>query len=133
MRTPPSTSYNYEEDTWLYLMACGETFFKVGIATDVERRRVAIQTCCPAPIHVERAVYYRSRLYALLAERTAHGLLAPYRLHGEWFRCERRQVGKVISLVKAEMPKLIWKHQQLLAARGAEYEEREREASAPTL
>jgi hypothetical protein len=124
MRTPPSTSWNYGEDTWLYLMACSETIFKVGIASNVERRRIALQACCPIPIYVVRTVHYTSRLYALLAERTAHGLLANHRLHGEWFHCERRHIGKVISLVKLEMPKLIWKHEQYRKARRAEEQAR---------
>lgn len=111
MDIPPSTSWNYGEDTWLYLMACSDTIFKVGIAANVERRRIALQASCPIPIYVVRTVHYNSRLYALLAERTAHGLLANSRLHGEWFHCERRHVGKVISLVKSEMPKLIRKHE----------------------
>lgn len=120
MNTPPSTSWNYGVDTWLYLMACSDTIFKVGIATNVERRRADLQACCPIPINIVRTVHYNSRLYALLAERTAHSLLAKHRLHGEWFHCERRHIGKVISLVKAEMPKLIWKHEQYWRAQEAE-------------
>jgi len=119
MQPPPSTSYNNGEDTWLYLMACSDSIFKVGIASQVERRRIALQACCPIPIYVVRTVHYKSRLYALLAERTAHGLLANHRLHGEWFHCDRRHIGKVISLVKMEMPKLIWKHEQYWRAKRA--------------
>lgn len=124
MRTPPSTSYNKGEDTWLYLMACSDSIFKVGIASNVERRRIALQASCPIPIYVVRTVHYNSRLYALLAERTAHSLLANHRLHGEWFHCERRHIGKVMSLVKMEMPKLIYKHEQYWRAKRAAMQDR---------
>lgn len=111
MATPRSTSWDWELPTSVYLIRSGD-FHKVGIAEDVERRRAALQLANPGQVVIERSFRYRSRLQALLVERTVHQVLAPWNVHSEWFSADRATIDEAISLVRRAMGHLMVIHEK---------------------
>jgi hypothetical protein len=57
------------------------TLFKVGISEDPKERLRTLQTGSPFRLKIIHAVFVSS----FNQEREAHRLLAPWRIHGEWF------------------------------------------------
>lgn len=111
MATPRSTSWDHEQQTFVYILGC-EQYVKVGIARDVAKRVNGLQMGNPFPIKVLRTVEYPSRLQALLVERTIHAALEPHRLFSEWFTCEAKRARDVTSYVVAAMRQLVVIHAQ---------------------
>jgi hypothetical protein len=80
---------------YVYLVRmAGTEFYKVGIASDVERRRSALTTASPVAIEI---VAYALADDAAAEERKLHAILAPFRSRGEWFELSECMVGLVRS------------------------------------
>lgn len=67
----------------IYLVE-GSGFFKIGVTQSVRARLSSLQTGSPVALRMVRHVFVQD---CVEAERLAHGLLARFRMHGEWFRC----------------------------------------------
>jgi len=104
----PREFYERELDGWederqrfLYAFHC-EGFHKVGITRTPRARRASIQMWNPHPVTL---VLYR-RVHAKRArkyEMTIHGLLAPYRVHGEWFTAPLPVIRKAADMALRQM------------------------------
>jgi Meiotically up-regulated gene 113 len=68
----------------LYVISTGN-HAKIGIAKDVRRRLVLLQTGCPIALHVVAVWKFDDMTAALKAERVAHWACRDFRLRGEWF------------------------------------------------
>ena len=118
MLTPMSTSYDHEIPTHVYVMAA-EHYHKIGIATDVTKRREAMQLHCPLSVSVVHTIRWPSRLIALLVEQTTHRVLRPYRVHGEWFAADLPTIKRVLLPIAAaarvlrEQHMLEWKRRRI--------------------
>ncbi len=75
--TPPANP----QGRMLYIMHhVGQEFVKIGVATDVESRRLQVQTSSPHPVVVLLSLPGGDEL-----ERVLHNIFAKYRHSGEWF------------------------------------------------
>lgn len=72
--------------------------FKIGIASDVQKRLKGIQTSCPYPIHVVHAFIFPKRDIARSVESELHDLYAKRRTYGEWYHGEPAQAFYVMTL-----------------------------------
>jgi hypothetical protein len=84
MLTPASTSHDWNIPTYMYVIQSME-FCKVGISNNVARRMIHFRAGNPHPLPVLATFRFGSKLTALLAERTTHGVLAQYSIGREWF------------------------------------------------
>jgi len=98
MALPRPYTYDRRQRTSLYVIDC-QGMLKVGIAASVEKRLAAIQACNPVPLRVRHTREFSSKLYALMVEAAAHKSLAPYHLHGEWFKADFRHVYRILRLI----------------------------------
>lgn len=72
--------------TYVYgVRAVGTNFIKIGVASDVAKRRKGIAVGCPFPVVVEWVVQFRTRHGAMYAEKSAHRSMHRRRTSGEWF------------------------------------------------
>lgn len=102
LRTEPSTTMDNKVETHLYVISCAQ-YVKVGIATDISKRVATFQTGNPFPISILRQLKFKSRLHALLVERTVHGVLADERFYSEWFVCTPERAMAVADAVSDAM------------------------------
>jgi hypothetical protein len=84
---------------------------KIGIASDVARRRTALQTASPDWLDIAFA-YETTRPLAQEIEYNAHWLLRRLRLQGEWFNVPPSAAARVIRmtarmLARGEVPMTI--------------------------
>ncbi len=105
METARPYSYDRREGTSLYVIR-SENYCKVGIASNVEKRLEAFRAGNPHPLSLVRQYAFRSRLYALLAERTTHKVLAEYAIGREWFAAEPKLVANAAGHVVGYMRRL---------------------------
>lgn len=118
----PTEVYEREIDGWederqkfLYAFHC-EGFHKVGITRTPRARRASIQMWNPHPVTL---VLYR-RVHARNArkyEMAIHKLLAPYRVHGEWFTAPIPVIRKAaeMALRQTRTPEAMEKFKSLCA------------------
>lgn len=85
--------------TNVYVMACRDAV-KIGIATDVERRRRSLQTSCPDEVTVLSTVLLASFAEARATEKRMHAAFAQYRTFGEWFRMPQAPVLDMLATVE---------------------------------
>ena len=97
---PISYSDNADAKGYIYIFECAG-HFKVGLARDVERRRLDLQPGCPFPI---RLVAYRSMPAYLCpeAEALAHHALAQWHVHSEWFLADKAVVRAAVHAASRE-------------------------------
>jgi len=100
----------------VYIFQC-ETFVKVGISSDVKKRVKALQPGNPFPIRILRTSRTRSRIKALLIERTVHNILSDDHHFGEWFKCTPERAREALSAVMWAMPRLVKKHDAIKVER----------------
>lgn len=99
---------NYEVSIWnsnpkmagLYVISC-EDFIKIGVAGDPRKRLHQLQTCNPFPVSLEHFRMVGELGLALLAERTAHGVLADHAVGREWFRFDTAGAIQLVDIVSA--------------------------------
>lgn len=72
--------------TYVYVIARADGLVKVGVSRNVARRRSSLQASTPDKLKVVHRVCPET-LPALAVEAKAMGLLAPWKVSGEWFRC----------------------------------------------
>ena len=70
-----------EKPSFVYLLKAGD-FVKIGIADDVARRLVQLQTGNPIRIKLAAMLLVKCPLHV---ERSIHAVLKPLRASGEWF------------------------------------------------
>ena len=71
---------------------------KIGIANDAKKRLAGLQTGNPYPLTIKIQQEFKTREYALKAEKEIHERCARYRLEGEWFHA--RAVSVVQSYLR---------------------------------
>lgn len=71
------------DNRFVYLVTEG-TNQKIGVAQDVEKRVIGMQTSCPYELRIV-ATYAPTKLAAFDLEKVLHSHYAPNRLKGEWF------------------------------------------------
>ncbi len=81
----------------IYLIEGGGRF-KIGItkSTSAKSRLTSLQTGSPVQL---RIVYTAFVTDSASAEGLAHGLLARFRLHGEWFECTEERAISILNMV----------------------------------
>lgn len=79
----------------IYLIEAGGRF-KIGITKSMKLRLVTLQTGSPLPLRLVNSAFV---VDSAAAERLAHGLLARFRLHGEWFECTEERAQAVLTTV----------------------------------
>lgn len=73
---------------YVYLIACkgaAETYVKIGLTSNIQRRLSNIQTGCPLPITNAFIVRSEHREEVVGLERLLHMLLRSVRLRAEWY------------------------------------------------
>jgi len=106
MATVRPYSADRREGTSLYVIR-SENFCKVGIANNVAKRLENFRAGNPHSLSLVRQYAFRSRLYALLAERTTHKVLAEYSIGREWFAAEPQLVANAASCVVGYVRRLV--------------------------
>lgn len=81
----------------IYLVEGGGRF-KVGItkATKPHARLRSLQTGSPVQLRIVHSAFVQD---SAAAESLAHGLLARFRLHGEWFECTEERARSILETV----------------------------------
>lgn len=90
-----TTDQRYRAAGVIYLVEGGGRF-KIGIAKSAKARLTSLQTGSPVPLKLVHSAFVND---CVRAEQLAHGLLARYRLHGEWFECSKEQGLNVLNTV----------------------------------
>lgn len=93
----------------VYVMHSGR-YVKVGLAENPKDRRATLQRSNPAKVILDRSFGFDDRRYAILAERTALDLLAPWRVRGEWFSAKPVEVTAVVLGVVRATNELYARH-----------------------
>lgn len=88
-------SLPYRGAGMIYLVEGGGRY-KIGISKSAKARLSSLQTGSPVALHL---VHYALVKDSCEAERLAHGLLARFRLHGEWFECSLERARSVLDIV----------------------------------
>jgi hypothetical protein len=70
--------------TYVYVMTAGE-HVKIGLAEDVERRRLTLQGSNPLAVSVAATMLFKNFAVARSVERQLHAAFAEQRGYGEWF------------------------------------------------
>ena len=77
------------------------SFYKIGIATDIKKRLSNLQTGTPIPLEV----HFKFRThYADLIEKQCHDIFSALRTSGEWFFVQNDVMN---TFIKEHFPKLI--------------------------
>lgn len=79
----------------VYVMEAGG-MFKIGVTTNVRKRRKQIQTGNP---HQVKVVWTREFDNAVIVEITLHKLLRKHRMVGEWFNCSSAEIDEAVRMV----------------------------------
>lgn len=86
---------------YVYMMhAVGTTFYKIGHATNVEKRWYGIDAACPLPVVIVHKTYVTVQTEG---EYYWHQLYRYQRVKGEWFNLSEGQV-ELFKLVKGPEP-----------------------------
>jgi hypothetical protein len=80
-------SRHKKDAVYIYVLRMSTGPVKVGVARDPEHRALQVQTGNPYAVSVAHVHGPVERDQAREIERDVHGLLADYRLVGEWFDC----------------------------------------------
>jgi hypothetical protein len=89
--------------THVYVIHDGERA-KIGVATDMRRRREALQSGNPKALVLAFHVTAASKTHAHQIERHAHQALAEYRIGGEWFAVGWERAAEAIEAAYAASP-----------------------------
>ena len=72
----------------------GLSYYKIGIATDVEQRIKSLQTGCPTQLH---CLYKKEFNSTIKLEKMIHNKFKNKKTHGEWFRLNIKDVNMLIK------------------------------------
>lgn len=86
---------------FLYAIAAGEDRVKIGWSADPVRRLSKIQSDCPEIVTLLGVIEA-----SIEQEREAHALLAPWRVHREWYS-RRGLVAKFVSMLPPPAPRVV--------------------------
>src|ERR1700731_2369046 len=89
----------------IYVITCGSSFVKVGVASNISKRLKALQTGAPLPLKLFDSVRVESAQLAYRYEYLVHRKLARFATTGEWFRIAPAEAMAVLTSVIAGPPK----------------------------
>jgi hypothetical protein len=90
--------------THIYVFARSDGLLKIGISRNPRQRRESIQKATPDRLTLE----YSERVEtAREIETRVHAFLRPFRVSGEWFRCETKLAILAIDAVKTGSARLL--------------------------
>jgi len=90
---------NMKSSNYVYLIECGEMFYKIGIATSVRKRLSGIKTGNPFPI----SLITKSKIKnAHEIEQTIHKKLKKRKVTGEWFKLSPAEVIEICVLLHSK-------------------------------
>ncbi|MER9911733.1 GIY-YIG nuclease family protein [Mesorhizobium sp. M0050] len=107
LRLPPPLTWSGKEEheTSVYTIQC-ENFVKVGVARNVEARRLTLESRGPHPMFTLGSHLFPTLPYAMICERAAHQMLDKYRHRNEWFQT-RPSIGVRAMKAAAEATNLL--------------------------
>lgn len=94
-----------DAETFLYVLESGGRV-KIGIAKDVEERRINLEFGCPFPVATICQRRFSSRTLARRAERFLHSKFDDCRTHGEWFQMSPEDAAKAVNDVDESAPEV---------------------------
>lgn len=106
LATPRSVNRDRREPTSVYIIQSA-TYCKVGIANDVKRRLSMFAAGNPHELVLRGSYRFQSRLYALLAERTSHRVLAQWSIGREWFAVDPDLAKNAVTHVVAGVRQVV--------------------------
>ncbi|PYS88584.1 MAG: hypothetical protein DMF64_20210 [Acidobacteria bacterium] len=80
---------------WVYLVRVNEVFYKIGVATNIQRRIGELQMGCPFEVVL---VHMIASSHARPLESGLHKIFAHKRVRGEWFRLDNTDVAWICAL-----------------------------------
>lgn len=87
---------------YIYVIGAGDGVYKVGLATNVEKRLRGLQTANPQKLFV----FHRYPTTApFRMEGLIHDLLKDHLVLGEWFRCDLADIEEAIILAERIRPR----------------------------
>jgi hypothetical protein len=90
---------------YIYVITCGPSFVKVGVAANIAKRIRKLQTGAPLPLKLFDKVRIESDQLAFHYESLAHIKLARFASHGEWFTIAPAEAMAAVTAVIAGPPK----------------------------
>ena len=84
---------------YLYIF-CVSNAAKIGITSDVERRRKEIQAHNPNKIHVACTFTFPDQESAFKVEQSLHKYYADRHIHYEWYRVDPIQVVSLVDMIR---------------------------------
>ena len=93
---------------FIYVIAFNNKFSKIGVASDVGRRREHLQTGCPFELKVLTTFLLKNSKIAFEMEAEIHSRLAIFQTSGEWFEIPPTEAAKAIE----EMISDLWRPAQ---------------------
>lgn len=106
LATPRSVNGDRREPTSVYIIQSA-TYCKVGIANDVKRRLSMFAAGNPHELVLRGSYRFQSRMYALLAERTSHRVLAEWSIGREWFAVDPELAKNAVTHVVAGVRQVV--------------------------
>ncbi len=82
----------------LYILSCGNNYYKIGITNNVEQRVAQLQVGNPLLLLLE---YVRPIQNPAKIEKTLHKALNKYHVRGEWFSFTEEEIISVVKLIEA--------------------------------
>ena len=80
------------DDNFIYFFQVkGRPIFKIGLTTNIDRRRESMQTNCPDLILYRGTISVKCQKMACSLEKFYHSLLRRYHRRGEWFDLSEKQ------------------------------------------
>ena len=77
----------------LYIEVNSELYFKVGIATDIGKRLLSLQTGNPFEINLYYEKYFKDNVFKI--EKECHKSIYSYNIRGEWFKIDMDKANEI--------------------------------------
>lgn len=108
MAQKPSTTGGKIRKGVLYVMECGD-YRKIGISANVKNRHAGLQMFNPYDVTLKMTRSFNSFLYAIVAEKAAHKMLAEYAHRQEWFKVDL-ETAKLAAVTAHQITNKLIKH-----------------------
>jgi ribosomal protein S25 len=90
---------NESAKKFVYLLECGDKFYKIGVATSMNKRLGSIKVGNPFPIYIVTRNIVEN---AHKLEKEIHHRLKKRQVSGEWFKLEPAEVIEVCTLINSK-------------------------------
>lgn len=77
----------------VYIEVNSELYFKVGIATDIGKRLLSLQTGNPFEINLYYEKYFKDNVFKI--EKECHKSIYSYNIRGEWFKIDMDKANEI--------------------------------------